>query len=52
MIKLYGRGQSRSFRALWALEEAGLDYEYVEVTQDIIDLEKASEGLIAQILKF
>ena len=37
MIKLYGRGQSRSFRALWALEEAGLDCEYVEVTQDIID---------------
>lgn len=24
-------GKSRSFRALWALEEAGLDYEYIEV---------------------
>ena len=29
MIKLYGFGQSRSFRCLWALEEAGLEYEYV-----------------------
>ena len=28
MIKLYGFGQSRSFRCLWALEEAGLPYEY------------------------
>ena len=32
MIKLYGFGQSRSFRALWALEESGLAYEYVPVT--------------------
>lgn len=31
MIKLYGSGKSRSFRALWALEEAGLDYDYVSV---------------------
>lgn len=30
-MKLYGFGQSRSFRALWALEESGLDYEYVNV---------------------
>jgi glutathione S-transferase len=30
-MKLYGSGQSRSFRALWALEEAGIDYEYVAV---------------------
>ncbi len=29
MIKLYGFGQSRSFRCLWALEEAGVEYEYV-----------------------
>ncbi len=29
MIKLYGFGQSRSFRCLWALEEAGLKYEYI-----------------------
>ncbi|OED44792.1 hypothetical protein ACH42_06680 [Endozoicomonas sp. (ex Bugula neritina AB1)] len=28
MISLYGSGQSRSFRALWALEESGLEYEY------------------------
>jgi len=28
---LYGSGQSRSFRALWALEEAELDYEYKQV---------------------
>ncbi len=31
MMKLYGMGQSRSFRALWALEEAGIDYEYVAI---------------------
>ena len=30
-MKLYGMGKSRSFRALWALEEAGIDYEYIEV---------------------
>lgn len=30
-MKLYGRGESRSFRALWALEESGLDYEYQDV---------------------
>ena len=34
-MKLYGMGQSRSFRALWALEESGLKYEYVAV--DISD---------------
>lgn len=28
-MKLYGMGQSRSFRALWALEESGLKYEYI-----------------------
>ncbi len=32
MIKLYGRGQSRSFRCLWALEESGLPYEYIDVS--------------------
>jgi glutathione S-transferase len=31
MMKLYGLGKSRSFRALWALEEAGLEYEYISV---------------------
>lgn len=30
-MKLYGMQQSRSFRCLWALEESGLDYEYVPV---------------------
>jgi glutathione S-transferase len=30
-MKLYGMGQSRSFRALWALEESGLTYEYIPV---------------------
>lgn len=28
-MKLYGFGQSRSFRCLWALEEAGMEYEYI-----------------------
>lgn len=32
MMKLYGMGQSRSFRALWALEESGLKYEYINTT--------------------
>ncbi len=31
MITLYGSGQSRSFRALWALEESGLPFEYTPV---------------------
>ncbi len=34
MIKLYGRGQSRSFRALWALNESGLPFEYIEMSAD------------------
>ena len=29
-LKLYGFGPSRSFRALWALEEAGLAFEHIE----------------------
>lgn len=28
-MKLYGVGKSRSFRALWALEESCLDYQYI-----------------------
>ena len=36
-MKLYGMGQSRSFRALWALEESGLEYEYIPVTFDASD---------------
>ena len=31
-MKLYGMGQSRSFRALWALAESGRDYEYINTT--------------------
>ena len=31
MLKLYGMQQSRSFRCLWALEESGLDYEYIPI---------------------
>lgn len=31
MITLYGSGQSRSFRVLWALEESGLVYDYKQV---------------------
>jgi len=30
-MKLYGMGQSRSFRALWALEESGQRYEYIPI---------------------
>jgi len=31
-LKLYGMGHSRSFRDLWALEEAGLAYEFINTT--------------------
>jgi glutathione S-transferase len=30
-MKLYGKGSSRSFRCLWAAEEAGLDVDYIDV---------------------
>lgn len=30
-MKLYGYRNGRTFRALWALEEAGAQYEYVEI---------------------
>lgn len=30
-MKIYGIGPSRSFRVLWAAEEAGVDYEYLEL---------------------
>jgi len=33
---LYGRGQSRSFRCLWALIEAEVAFEYVEVTPETV----------------
>jgi len=31
-IKLYGLGQTRSFRCLWALHEAALEHEFISVT--------------------
>ena len=31
---LYGRGQSRSFRCLWALNEVGIEFEYVHLDRD------------------
>lgn len=31
MIRIYGTKDSRAFRCLWALEEAGLDYELVPI---------------------
>tara|TARA_R110002050_G_scaffold1244_5_gene8769 strand:+ start:58181 stop:58798 length:618 start_codon:yes stop_codon:yes gene_type:complete len=31
MITLYGASLTRSFRALWALEEAGLPYQYIKI---------------------
>ncbi len=33
-LKLYGFGQSRSFRCLWALCEAGLDFNYDDMVFD------------------
>lgn len=38
-IKLYGVGPSRSFRCMWALEEAQLDYEFIA-----LQLGSPSEG--------
>lgn len=31
MIKIYGFPKSRSTRALWAAEEAGVDYEFIKI---------------------
>ena len=31
MIKIYGKPATRSTRALWALEEAGADYEFIPI---------------------
>jgi len=46
-ITLYGLGQSRSFRCLWALEEAKLDYNFVslELGSDKTGGAKSSEYL-------
>lgn len=41
-MKLYGMGQSRSFRALWALEEAAVAYDYEPVTLKTDGAEKDS----------
>jgi glutathione S-transferase len=43
-MKLYGFGQSRSFRCLWALEEAGIDYDYVPIKMRV----EADDPLSAQ----
>ncbi len=37
MIKLFGRGQSRSFRGVWALQECGLEFEYKHVDPTNLD---------------
>ena len=31
MLKIYGRGRTRSIKCLWAAEEAGISYEYVSI---------------------
>ncbi len=44
-MKLYGCANSRSLRALWALEHAGVQYEYVPV--DLFRGEGRSAGYLA-----
>ena len=46
-MKLYGRGASRSFRAVWALKEAGLEFEY-ESTQLLDDVTEEYLALNSQ----
>ena len=41
-MKLYGMQQSRSFRCLWALEESGLEYDYVPVKLQVSEDEPDS----------
>lgn len=50
-MKLYGFGQSRSFRALWALEESGLEYEYIATTlrSDAADTDSAKNPSYLQL---
>jgi glutathione S-transferase len=52
-LKLSGLGESRSFRCLWALEEAGVDYQYLAIefgsdqpggSKDIAYLAKNPQG--------
>ncbi len=45
-MKLYGRGQSRSFRGVWALLECGLEFDYVHVDKD--NLEAGYKALNSQ----
>lgn len=44
MLKLYGYRNGRTLRALWTLEEAGAQYEYVEV--DVLRGEGKSEWFL------
>ena len=44
---LYGRGQSRSFRCLWALLESGVQFEYIHVDRE--NLPDNYQGLNSQI---
>lgn len=49
MITLYGSGQSRSFRELWALEEAGLPYDYKQVKIGSSDKNGTQTALYKQL---
>ncbi|MFK7825657.1 MAG: glutathione S-transferase family protein [Oligoflexales bacterium] len=44
MIKIYGDSKTRAFRPLWALEEAGLDYESIPI--DFLKGEHRSEEFL------
>ena len=46
MIKIYGNAKTRAFRALWALEEAGLEYDSVPI--DFYKGEHRSEDFLAK----
>ncbi|MFM1895288.1 MAG: hypothetical protein RLZZ385_362 [Pseudomonadota bacterium] len=43
-MRLFGFGQSRSFRALWALEESGLSFEYVALDPASNESGKGAKG--------
>ena len=38
-MKMYGRGQSRSFRGVWALLECGVTFDYVHVDPATLDFD-------------
>ena len=46
MIKIYGSAKTRAFRPLWALEEAGLDYESIPI--DFLKGEHRSDEFLAR----